>query len=127
MLASLEPETLLAWYVLVPRHGTKGGSGVELHLPGCDRCCPARASSSACSGEKDFGVLRARGVLRSVWLAVAAAAGEGGYVKGVGAGSVSVILLFQQFLVMKVPQIQFIDRVLNCSCTTETYSQRKLR
>ena len=36
---------------------------MELHIPGCDRCCPARASSSARSGDRDSGVLREQGVL----------------------------------------------------------------
>ena len=49
---------------------------MELHLPGCDRCCPSRASSSACSEDKVSGVLREQGVL-GVCGAVAAAAGEG--------------------------------------------------
>ena len=33
---------------------------MELHRPGCDSCCPNRASSSACSGDGESGVLRRR-------------------------------------------------------------------
>ena len=53
MLASLEPETLLAWCVLVLRHGTMGRL-----RSGCDRCCPTRVSSSACSEDKVSSILR---------------------------------------------------------------------
>ena len=38
----------------------KGGSGVELHRPGCDRCWPCCISSSACLEDRVSGVLRAR-------------------------------------------------------------------
>ena len=38
----------------------KGGSGVELHRPGCDRCWPCCISSSACSEDRVSGALRAR-------------------------------------------------------------------
>ena len=59
MLASLEPETLLAWCCAFFGMAL-GGSGVELHRPGCDRCWPCCISSSACSEDRVSGVLRAR-------------------------------------------------------------------
>ena len=53
MLASLEP--VRCWPGAV-------GSGVELHRPGNDRCCPTRASSSGCPEDGDSCVLREQGV-----------------------------------------------------------------
>ena len=79
MLASFGACALLAWCVLVLRHGTVG-SGVELHRPGCDRCCPTRASSSACPDDRDSGVFREQGVCGVCGGAVAAAVGAVGLV-----------------------------------------------
>ena len=69
--------------MLVLRHGTVG-SGVELHRPGCDRCCPTRASSSACREDRDSGVLREQGVCG----VCGRGGGGGGWGGGLGVNSV---------------------------------------
>ena len=129
MLASLEPETLLAWCCSFFGMAL-GGSGVELHRPGCDRCWPCCISSSACSEDRVSGVLRARracGVRFWRWrrrqgrgrvrvdsvrdgvLLVPSAVGR---LPCDHAATSSAVLHRVSYDVGVVPQVQFIDRVL---------------
>ena len=81
MLGSFEPAALLAWCVLVLRHGTLGWSCTGL---GCDRCCPTCASSSACPEDRDSCVLSEQGVC---WC-LRGSGGGGGWGGGPGVDSV---------------------------------------
>ena len=94
---------MLAWCVLVLRLG----SGVELHRPGCDRCCPTRASSSACPEDRDSGVLREQGVCGVCGGAVAAAAGPVGLVWTVYEMASEVVGLLESMLRRLLHCIEF--------------------
>ena len=107
---------LLAWCMLVLRHGTFG-SGVEMHWPGCDRCCPSRASSSACQRTGTQAYFASKVFWGVCGEAVAAAAGAVGLV-----WTVYEMACFPTLL----PSLRWSDSLKAC-CDLYRISRRCLR